>query len=216
MQTTTSTVRCARPKNRCERRTGARRPRSPLFEDDDAIRVHGAREHNLKNISLDIPARQDGRHHRPERLRQVDPGLRHSLCRRPAPLSSTACRPTRGSSSSSWRSRTSISSKASHPPWPSSSASRAAAGKSTVATVTEVYHFLRLLFRQTGTQFCPECDLPVEKQSLAAIVKQVETRRNAGRSELLAPLVKARKGFHTDVARWAERQGFDTLLSMAT
>ena len=38
-------------------------------------------------------------------------------------------------------------------------------GKSTVATVTEVYHFLRLLFAKTGTQFCPDCDLPVEKQS---------------------------------------------------
>src|SRR5437016_13541585 len=37
-------------------------------------------------------------------------------------------------------------------------------GKSTVATVTEVYHFLRLLFAKTGTQFCPDCDLPVEKQ----------------------------------------------------
>src|SRR5947207_13226007 len=47
-------------------------------------------------------------------------------------------------------------------------------GKSTVATVTEVYHFLRLLFAKTGTQFCPDCDLPVEKQSVAAIVKEVE------------------------------------------
>jgi excinuclease ABC subunit A len=85
-------------------------------------------------------------------------------------------------------------------------------GKSTVATVTEVYHFLRLLFAKTGTQFCPDCDLPVEKQSLAAIVKQVETAAKRGPLKVLAPLVKARKGFHSDVARWAERQGFDTLL----
>ncbi len=84
-------------------------------------------------------------------------------------------------------------------------------GKSTVATVTEVYHFLRLLFAKTGTQFCPDCDLPVEKQSLAAIVKQVEIAAKRGPLKVLAPLVKARKGFHTDVARWAERQGFDTL-----
>jgi excinuclease ABC subunit A len=84
-------------------------------------------------------------------------------------------------------------------------------GKSTVATVTEVYHFLRLLFAKTGTQFCPDCDLPVEKQSLGAIVKQVETAVKRGVLKVLAPLVKARKGFHTDVARWAERQGFDTL-----
>jgi excinuclease ABC subunit A len=84
-------------------------------------------------------------------------------------------------------------------------------GKSTVATVTEVYHFLRLLFAKTGTQFCPDCDLPVEKQSVAAIVRQLEVAVKRGPLKVLAPLVKARKGFHTDVARWAERQGFDTL-----
>src|SRR5205807_2619296 len=84
-------------------------------------------------------------------------------------------------------------------------------GKSTVATVTEVYHFLRLLFAKTGRQFCPDCDFPVEKQSLAAIVKQIETAAKKGALKVLAPVVKARKGFHTDVARWAERQAFDTL-----
>ena len=84
-------------------------------------------------------------------------------------------------------------------------------GKSTVATVTEVYHFLRLLFAKTGTQFCPDCDLPVEKQSVAAIVKQIEAASKRGVIKVLAPLIKARKGFHSDVARWADRQGFDTL-----
>jgi excinuclease ABC subunit A len=84
-------------------------------------------------------------------------------------------------------------------------------GKSTVATVTEVYHFLRLLFAKTGTQFCPDCDLPVESQSVPAIVKQIEESAKRGPIKVLAPLVKARKGFHADVARWAERQGFETL-----
>jgi excinuclease ABC subunit A len=84
-------------------------------------------------------------------------------------------------------------------------------GKSTVATVTEVYHFLRLLFAKTGTQFCPDCGLQVAKQSVASIVKDVEAAAKRGPLKVLAPLVKARKGFHTDVARWAERQGFDTL-----
>jgi excinuclease ABC subunit A len=51
----------------------------------------------------------------------------------------------------------------------------------------------------------------VEKQSVASIVKRIETAAKRGPLKLLAPLVKARKGFHTDVARWAERQGFDTL-----
>src|SRR5437660_651337 len=84
-------------------------------------------------------------------------------------------------------------------------------GKSTVATVTEIYHFLRLLFAKTGTQFCPDCDLPVAKQSVQSIVKNIETAAKRGPLKVLAPLVKARKGFHTDVARWAERHGFDTL-----
>jgi excinuclease ABC subunit A len=84
-------------------------------------------------------------------------------------------------------------------------------GKSTVATVTEVYHFFRLLFAKTGTQFCPDCDFPVAKQSVASIVKQIQAAAKRAPLKVLAPLVKARKGFHTDVARWAERQGFDTL-----
>src|SRR5437762_889013 len=84
-------------------------------------------------------------------------------------------------------------------------------GKSTVATVTEIYHFLRLLFAKTGTQFCPDCDLPAAKQSVQSIVKNIETAAKRGPLKVLAPLVKARKGFHTDVARWAERHGFDTL-----
>jgi excinuclease ABC subunit A len=84
-------------------------------------------------------------------------------------------------------------------------------GKSTVATVTEVYHFLRLLFAKTGRQFCPDCDLPVTNQSVVSIVKQIKAAAKTGPLKVLAPLVKARKGFHTDVARWAERQRLDTL-----
>jgi excinuclease ABC subunit A len=85
-------------------------------------------------------------------------------------------------------------------------------GKSTVATVTEVYHFLRLLWAKLGTQYCPQCDLPVEKQTLAAAVKKAEVIARKGRIRVLAPLVKARKGFHTEIARWAERHDFPDLL----
>ncbi len=85
-------------------------------------------------------------------------------------------------------------------------------GKSTVATVTEVYHFLRLLFARLGTQYCPKCNVAVQKQSQAAIVKQVEAAARRGKVRVLAPLVKARKGFHTEVAAWAVKHGYDTLL----
>ncbi len=85
-------------------------------------------------------------------------------------------------------------------------------GKSTVATVTEVFHFLRLLFSKLGTQYCPDCQVPVEAQSQAAIVAQVESAARKGRVRVLAPLIKARKGFHTEVAAWAVNHGYSTLL----
>jgi excinuclease ABC subunit A len=85
-------------------------------------------------------------------------------------------------------------------------------GKSTVATVTEVYHFLRLLYARLGTQFCPRCDVAVEKQSLSAALARADAIARRGRVVVLAPLVKARKGFHTEVAAWARQHGFDQLL----
>ena len=87
-------------------------------------------------------------------------------------------------------------------------------GKSTVATVTEVWHFLRLLFAKVGTQFSPDTGKPVEKQSITSIVSRIrkEAAGNKKPVKVMAPLVKARKGYHTEVAEWAGRQGFDTLL----
>ena len=85
-------------------------------------------------------------------------------------------------------------------------------GKSTVATVTEVYHFLRLLFSKLGTQHCPDCHCAVEKQTANAVARKVETLGKRGKLRLFATLVKARKGFHTDVAKWAKAHGYTTLL----
>ncbi|MBV8899844.1 MAG: excinuclease ABC subunit UvrA [Verrucomicrobia bacterium] len=85
-------------------------------------------------------------------------------------------------------------------------------GKSTVATVTEVYHFLRLLFAKLGTQFCPKCQVPVARQSLAAITRQVRETLSARPALLLAPVVKARKGYHKEVAAWAIRSGYRELI----
>ena len=85
-------------------------------------------------------------------------------------------------------------------------------GKSTVATLTEVYHFLRLLFAKLGTQHCPRCGIPVAKQTLPAILKQVRDWTRKGPATLTAPLVKARKGFHKEVAIWARREGYKELI----
>jgi len=80
--------------------------------------------------------------------------------------------------------------------------------KSTVATVTEIYHFLRLLFVKLGTQFCPACNVPIEAQEPDAIVAAIlRTFRNRTVS-LLAPLIVSRKGYYTELAKWAARKGF--------
>lgn len=85
-------------------------------------------------------------------------------------------------------------------------------GKSTVATVTEVYHFLRLLFAKTGVQHSPDTGKPVVKQSVTAILARIQAAAKRGTVTVLAPVIKARKGFHTEVAEWAGRQGFSRLL----
>lgn len=82
-------------------------------------------------------------------------------------------------------------------------------GKSTVATVTEIHHFLRLLFARLGTPFCPECDRAVEGQTRDQLREQLEAEsRRRGDLLLLAPVVRNRKGFHSDVAEWAARHGY--------
>jgi len=82
-------------------------------------------------------------------------------------------------------------------------------GKSTVATVTEIYHFLRLLFARLGTQHCPDCQVPVEAQTRDQVGRRLQRElKRRGDLLLLAPVVKNRKGFHTDVAEWAARHGY--------
>jgi len=83
--------------------------------------------------------------------------------------------------------------------------------KSTVATLTEIYHFLRLLYVKLATQFCPDCDVAIEPQSPASIAARLLREYRGQRIGLLAPLVLARKGYYTDLAKWAGKKGFRTL-----
>ncbi|HET9108385.1 MAG TPA: hypothetical protein VFN79_14485 [Steroidobacteraceae bacterium] len=83
--------------------------------------------------------------------------------------------------------------------------------KSTVATLTEIHHFLRLLYVKLGTQYCPDCDVAIESQSAASIAARLLREHRGSRIALLAPLVVARKGYYTDLAKWAAKKGFKTL-----
>ena len=190
---------------------GGLKPPAPVSSELGAIRVHGAREHNLRNISIDIPRDQmviltglsgsgkstlafdilfaEGQR---RFLDSMSPYARQFVeqLERPdvdlveglPPTVAIEQRITRGGI------------------------------KSTVATVTEVYHFLRLLFAKTGTQHCPDHPhAAVAKQSESAILTQLEKLAAKGKVTVLAPLVKARKGFHTEIAEWARKHHYDQL-----
>ncbi len=83
--------------------------------------------------------------------------------------------------------------------------------KSTVATMTEIYHFLRLMFVKLGEQYCPDCGIPISAQSVAAITAQVAKKHRGKKVSLFAPLIVDRKGYYTDLAKWALNKGFDHL-----
>jgi excinuclease ABC subunit A len=79
--------------------------------------------------------------------------------------------------------------------------------RSTVATLTELYHFLRLIYIRLGTQYCPDCELPIAPQSAAAIVAALLRDHRGQRLQLLAPLIAHRKGHYQELARWAAARG---------
>jgi excinuclease ABC subunit A len=90
-------------------------------------------------------------------------------------------------------------------------------GKSTVATVTEIHHFFRLLFARLGTQHCPECRVAVEPQTRDEVGARLQAeRKRRGDLLLLAPVVRGRKGFHSEIAEWARKHGYAELRADGT
>ena len=177
-------------------------------EPEQAIAIHGAREHNLKNVSLTVPRGQfvvvtgvsgsgkstlafdllfaEGQRRFLDSMNVYARQFVEQLSRPDVDLI-TGIPPT-----------VSIEQRTSR-----------GGGKSTVATVTEVHHFIRLLFARLGTQFCPECQIPVEAQTRDELGRRLRLElRQRGDLVLLAPVVKNRKGFHTDVAEWAVSHGY--------
>jgi excinuclease ABC subunit A len=80
--------------------------------------------------------------------------------------------------------------------------------KSTIATVTEIYHYLRLLFAKVGQQHCPSCGQEVTTQAPPDIAADILRRYANDHILLLAPQVKGRKGYHRDVIQRAKREGY--------
>lgn len=80
--------------------------------------------------------------------------------------------------------------------------------RSTVGTVTEIYDYLRLLFARVGVPHCPKCGKEIKKQTIDQMVDVLMNLEERTKIQLLAPVVRARKGMHEKVLETAQKQGF--------
>ena len=182
------------------------KPAAAVARSARRISVRGAREHNLRDLSVDVPREKftvitgvsgsgkstlafDILFHEGQRryLESLNAFARQFVqpAARPEVDSITGLPPT-----------VAIEQRASR-----------GGLKSTVATLTEIYHFLRLVYVKLATQYCPDCDIAIAPQSLEQIASQLERRHRGRRIQLLAPLIAQRKGIYTDLARWAAARG---------
>lgn len=178
-----------------------------IGQDLQAITVRGAREHNLKNVSITIPRDQ----------LVVVTGLsgsgKSSLAfdtvyaegqRRYVECMSTYARQFLGMMK---KPDVDVIEGLS----PAISIEQKTVGsnpRSTVGTITEIYDYLRLLYARVGTQFCVECAIPVRQQTLDQIVDAIMELGLGTRIQVLSPLVAARKGHYRELFDQYRRQGY--------
>ena len=80
--------------------------------------------------------------------------------------------------------------------------------RSTVGTVTEIYDYLRLLWARVGTPHCPICGKEIKQQTIDQIIDQVMTLPEATRIQVLAPVIRGKKGEHNKVFEDARKSGY--------
>ncbi len=173
----------------------------------DAIRIRGARQHNLKNVSLDLPR------NRLAVITGVSGSGKSSLAfdtlyaegqRRYIESLSSYARQFLGQMD-----KPDVDSIEGLSP---AIAIEQRAGsrnpRSTVGTVTEIFDYLRLLFARIGVPHCPQDGEAIAPQSVDRIVEAVEQRGRGEKVDILAPAVRAKKGEHRDVLERLRRQGF--------
>jgi len=175
-----------------------------------AIRIHNAREHNLKNIDVAIPRNRfnviTGVSGSGKSTLAFDILFAEGQRRYLESLNAYARQFVQAAS------RPDVDAIYGIPPTVAIEQRTSRGGsKSTVGTLTEVHHFLRLLFARLGTPHCPDCNVPIEPQSEDAIAARLLRDYAGQRIGVLAPLVVHRKGVYTDLAKWAKGKGYSHL-----
>lgn len=174
---------------------------------ESAIRVRGARQHNLKDVDVDIPRDQlvviTGVSGSGKSSLAFDTIYAEGQRRYVESLSSYA-RQFLGQmdkpdvdSIEGLSPAISIDQKTtSHNP------------RSTVGTVTEIYDYLRLLYARAGIPHCPKCGQRIQKQTIEQMVDRIMTQPEGTRLEIRSPLVRGRKGTHEKVLAELVREGY--------
>ena len=176
----------------------------------NAIRIHNAREHNLKSIDVEIPRGRftvvTGVSGSGKSTLAFDILFAEGQRRYLESLNAYARQFVQAAS------RPDVDAIFGIPPTVAIEQRTSRGGrKSTVGTLTEVHHFLRLLFVKLGTQYCPDCEVPIEPQSEEAIAARILREYRGETVVMLAPLVVNRKGVYTELARWAAAKGYTQL-----
>jgi excinuclease ABC subunit A len=176
----------------------------------NAIRIHNAREHNLKNIDVEIPRGRftvlTGVSGSGKSTLAFDILFNEGQRRYLESLNAYARQFVQAAA------RPDVDAIFGIPPTVAIEQRTSRGGrKSTVGTLTEVHHFLRLLFVKLGVQHCPDCEIPIEPQSEEAIAARLLREYRNQKITLLSPLVVNRKGVYTDLAKWAYSKGYPHL-----
>ncbi len=174
---------------------------------DGKIIIRGAREHNLKNISLELPRNRliviTGLSGSGKSSLAFDTLFAEGQRRYVESLSAYARQFLQQMQKPDVESIEGLS--------PSISIEQRVAGsnpRSTVGTTTEIYDYLRLLFARIGTPHCPKCGKVISRQTAQSIVEKIMEFAEGTRIDILAPLVRGRKGEFQQVFDYVRKEGF--------
>lgn len=178
-----------------------------MSEKKNYIRIRGAKENNLKNIDVDIPRDQfvvlTGLSGSGKSSLAFDTIYAEGQRRYMESLSSYA-RQFLGQME-----KPNVESIEGLPPAISiDQKSTSRNPRSTVGTVTEIYDYFRLLFARIGIPHCPECGKEIKKQTVDQMVDETMSLPEGTRIQILAPVVRGRKGAHAKVFEQAKRSGY--------